>query len=222
MTTSTLQSQFAATIGAWVIGATASTGVRDGTFAGIVLGMPSRIANGALASSIVVDWTITICLVSFFRKNQGTRTRTLMQTLMLYAMNFGLLISLTDLIVLVLANIKWQNHVNLYQVSLFEVVGNFYANTVLASLNSRTLVAEHLYRSRNFHSTSINEVSTQIHGFHHPTFSSTPAEGVYHVPVTIGNDGNSKSTRIETGGFVDGRGAEEGRYQKNLTMVVSD
>ncbi|KAJ3573096.1 hypothetical protein NP233_g2656 [Leucocoprinus birnbaumii] len=83
--------------------------VRDGTFGGIVLGLPKRIADGALGSAIIVDWTITICLVWFFRKNQTARIRTLMQTLMMYAVNFGLLIS------------------------VFEVVGSFYAITVLAS-----------------------------------------------------------------------------------------
>ncbi|KAF9452134.1 hypothetical protein P691DRAFT_831909 [Macrolepiota fuliginosa MF-IS2] len=107
----------------------------DGTFQGIIFGMPSHIATAALACAIIADWTITGSLVMFLRKNKTT--------------------NLTDLVVLIMANIKWPT-LNLYQVSLYQIIGNFYINTVLASLNSRTLVAEHLHRreEHNIHFTS--------------------------------------------------------------------
>ncbi|KAJ3569451.1 hypothetical protein NP233_g5039 [Leucocoprinus birnbaumii] len=228
-----IQSQFAATIGSWIIGATASTGcleaartsaLRDprtlsvgnsstdadsevassvvnfgeitrrlcrlavaecndrrfrvldcflnGTFAGVVTGLPSRIAAVALGSAIIVDWTITICLVSFLRRNQNSRA---MQALKLGLSRF--------LSFDIRQAVNFQS-INLYQISIFELVGNFspvYANTVIASLNSRTLATEHLNRPGNLHFSTMN-VSTQVDGFRRPSFTMSQ-DGIYRAPV---------------------------------------
>ncbi|KAF8881875.1 hypothetical protein BD779DRAFT_1544613 [Infundibulicybe gibba] len=59
--------------------------------------------------------------------------------LVFYAINVGILISATDLVVLALSSSGPHfSTVNLYYLALFEIVGNLYANSLLASLNART------------------------------------------------------------------------------------
>jgi len=194
--------------------------VIDGTFQGIIFGTPERIATIALGCAIVTDWTITASLVSFLRKSKTAKTRTLMQILILYSINFGLLISMTDLVVLIISNVKWLT-INLYQVSLFEVIGALYANTMLASLNSRSLVAEHLYTPENLYFTSINAAdisglsSDMENGNHRPTSTSLSV----HVQVQTQTMDPEQRTTIMDYGSRKHSDEGEGHCHKNNKVI---
>ncbi|KAJ3573093.1 hypothetical protein NP233_g2655 [Leucocoprinus birnbaumii] len=192
----------------------------NGTMSGSIYGLPLHIANVALTLSVVVDWTITASLVSFLLSRDNlfkllqiapvTQDANSHANLNLICRQFwsshqfngsgcdnnGMMTyyhavsRLVTSVFLMQANVKWPS-INLYQLSLFEVVGNLYANTVLASLNSRILVAEHVNRPGNLHVTSINAASTQIHGFRRPTnipmSNSFSSHGPYNAR-TVGED----------------------------------
>ncbi|KAF9452109.1 hypothetical protein P691DRAFT_805638 [Macrolepiota fuliginosa MF-IS2] len=158
-------------------------------------GTPIRIGSAALVCAMIADWTITVCLVLFLREHEGSKMRTLLQTLTRYAVNFGLLIGLTDLVVVILASAN-RSTINLYQLSIFEIVGSLYANTILASLNSRELVADHLSREqRNIHLASISYANTN--GSKESVSRHTNIE-----PITLGN---GTSTRNRPGNHVHTR-----------------
>ncbi|KAF8881868.1 hypothetical protein BD779DRAFT_986110 [Infundibulicybe gibba] len=88
--------------------------------------------------SIIADG-ITTSLVYYLRQCLSetgfSRSNTIVGRLIFYAINIGVLTSAGDLVVLALCASQIPN---LYYLALFEIVGNLYANSVLASLNART------------------------------------------------------------------------------------
>ncbi|KAF9452131.1 hypothetical protein P691DRAFT_772594 [Macrolepiota fuliginosa MF-IS2] len=133
-------------LGDFAMGTTAYvTAVMESDYVQILHGTPSRFATAALACAVGADWLITATLVKFFKENrtQFPRTSHLLKKLIFYAVNLGLLTSLTDVVVLVLSNAPWPS-LNFYQLTVFEIVGNLYANSLLACLNARDMVSEEL------------------------------------------------------------------------------
>ncbi|EKM78300.1 hypothetical protein AGABI1DRAFT_129419 [Agaricus bisporus var. burnettii JB137-S8] len=120
--------------------------VLESSYFNILRGTPSRYATAALCCAIGADWLITGALVKFFRSNKSEfpRTNRVLKKLIFYAVNMGLLTSLADVVVLVLANYPGWKSLNFYQLTVFEIVGNLYANTFLACLNARDMVSEGL------------------------------------------------------------------------------
>ncbi|KXN83496.1 hypothetical protein AN958_01353 [Leucoagaricus sp. SymC.cos] len=90
-----------------------------------------------------------------------------------------------------------------------------YAIAVLASLNSRTLVAEHLRNPGNFHLTSINSFSLRISGFNRPNNTSN-SPGVYHINTVGGRNGGLNSAQTMTGPEIASGDYE--RYQSTDTV----
>lgn len=115
----------------------------------ILRGTASKFATAALACAVGADWLITGSLVKFFRdsQNEYPKTNQLLKKLIFYSVNMGLLTSLADVVVLVLANVPW-SFLNFYQLTVFEIVGNLYANSFLACLNARDMVSEELQMER--------------------------------------------------------------------------
>ncbi|KXN83504.1 hypothetical protein AN958_01362 [Leucoagaricus sp. SymC.cos] len=109
------------------------TATMSSDYEGILHFIPSKFADAALACAVCADWLITGSLVKFFRDNESQfpRTNHLLKKLIFYSVNMGLLTSLADVVVLVLANITWPE-LNFYQLTVFEIVGNLYANSLLA------------------------------------------------------------------------------------------
>ncbi|KAF8881872.1 hypothetical protein BD779DRAFT_986358 [Infundibulicybe gibba] len=108
------------------------------TFDKITGGFTSDFATAALCCVVAADWTITGSLIYYLRQSrsetQSSRLNTVINQLIFYAINIGALISAVDLVVLGLSSAELHN---LYYLALFEIVGNLYANSLLASLNAR-------------------------------------------------------------------------------------
>ncbi|KAF8881865.1 hypothetical protein BD779DRAFT_1675209 [Infundibulicybe gibba] len=100
-------------------------------------------ALAALSCVIVTDWLITASLVYYLRQCLSetgfSRSNTIVGRLIFYAINIGVLTSAGDLVVLALCASQIPN---LYYLAIFEIVGNLYANSVLASLNARTTLRD--------------------------------------------------------------------------------
>ncbi|KAF9445484.1 hypothetical protein P691DRAFT_777531 [Macrolepiota fuliginosa MF-IS2] len=108
----------------------------------IIFGKAGRFATAGLGCAIIADWTTTASLVIFLRAEQGSQpniglTNKFISKLVFYTINIGLLVGLADLITLVLLNVKFKS-LNLYQLMSYEIIGNLYANTLLACLNMRS------------------------------------------------------------------------------------
>ncbi|KAF5350621.1 hypothetical protein D9756_008619 [Leucocoprinus leucothites] len=140
---------FEATFSAFFVGAVASVGTLSSDYEQILRGTASKFATAALACAVGADWLITGSLVKFFRdsQNEYPKTNQLLKKLIFYSVNMGLLTSLADVVVLVLANVPW-SFLNFYQLTVFEIVGNLYANSFLACLNARDMVSEELQMER--------------------------------------------------------------------------
>ncbi|KAF8881879.1 hypothetical protein BD779DRAFT_1675220 [Infundibulicybe gibba] len=115
--------------------------ILETTFSRINKGFTDDFSTAALCCVIAADWTITGSLIYYLRRNRTesgwSRTNTIVDRLVFYAINVGILISAADLVVLALSSIHLRI-VNLYYLALFEIVGNLYANSLVASLNART------------------------------------------------------------------------------------
>ncbi|KAF8881867.1 hypothetical protein BD779DRAFT_1675210 [Infundibulicybe gibba] len=100
-------------------------------------------AFAALSCVIVTDWLITASLVYYLRQclseTGSSGSNTIVGRLIFYAINIGVLTSAGDLVVLALCASQIPN---LYYLALFEIVGNLYANSALASLNARTTLRD--------------------------------------------------------------------------------
>ncbi|KAF5319268.1 hypothetical protein D9619_008303 [Psilocybe cf. subviscida] len=96
------------------------------------------LGDTALVSAVVADWCISLSLIYFLKRSQSgmANTDSIINRIVFYTVNMGLITSCTDITVLVLS--LWDPpQPNLYSISLFQIVGNLYANSLLASLNSR-------------------------------------------------------------------------------------
>ncbi|TFY60302.1 hypothetical protein EVG20_g7465 [Dentipellis fragilis] len=101
-----------------------------------------NLALSALSCAITTDWLITGSLIMYLEKSRmviSRRTSVLVDRLIYYAINIGILTSLTDVAVLALTALNLSN--SLVYLAVFDVVGNFYANSLLATLNVRKSMA---------------------------------------------------------------------------------
>ncbi|KAF9443999.1 hypothetical protein P691DRAFT_808030 [Macrolepiota fuliginosa MF-IS2] len=108
------------------------------------LDLADDLTMGAFGCTFAVDWSITISLVVLMKKQVPIRSRSirrLLKNIVSYIVNVGLVISLTDIVVLVLLNVHPDPY-TLYSISLYDIVGNLYANSMLACLNSRPSIPE--------------------------------------------------------------------------------
>ncbi|KAJ3508494.1 hypothetical protein NLJ89_g5723 [Agrocybe chaxingu] len=106
--------------------------------------------TAGLCLAMVADWTISLSLIYWLNKSRSgmARTNSIINYIMFYTINMGLITrtqlpmpSMTDIVVLVLS--LWKSpEPQLYFLAIFQVVGNLYANSLLASLNSRTVIRD--------------------------------------------------------------------------------
>ncbi|KAJ3925223.1 MAG: hypothetical protein NXY57DRAFT_1032451 [Lentinula lateritia] len=98
--------------------------------------LTGEFATAALSTAIAADVTITFSLlfyVSRFRSQvDEKRTLPMMNRLIFYLINIGIVTSVGDIVVLILSNIHTASPTLKYY-ALYEVVGNFYANSLLAT-----------------------------------------------------------------------------------------
>jgi len=95
-----------------------------------------NIVDASLSLAVAIDVLIAASLSYYLHTSRsGIRsTDTLINRLMVYAINNGILTSVFDIITLVFVTIEVDN---LIFLSVFQVVGNLYTNSMLATLNSR-------------------------------------------------------------------------------------
>ncbi|KAJ4466296.1 hypothetical protein J3R30DRAFT_3589630 [Lentinula aciculospora] len=97
-------------------------------------------ATAALSTAIAADVTITFSLlfyVSRFRSHADEKsTLPMINRLIFYLINVGIVTSVGDIAVLTLSDINTATP-SLKYYALYEVVGNFYANSLLATFNTR-------------------------------------------------------------------------------------
>ncbi|KAI0316658.1 hypothetical protein OF83DRAFT_1283982 [Amylostereum chailletii] len=105
--------------------------------------LPTDFSTAALSSSIAADLEITCSLVYYLNRNRTedeykNNTDAILTRLIFYAVNIGVLTSLADIGVLILSPISIASPPHsAHYYALYEVVGNFYANSLLTSLNAR-------------------------------------------------------------------------------------
>jgi hypothetical protein len=97
-----------------------------------------NLGTASLALSVTTDWCISLSLIYFLLRNRSgmANTDTIINRIVFYTINMGLITSCFDICVLGLS--LWNSpHPQLYSIALYQIVGNLYANSLLASLNSR-------------------------------------------------------------------------------------
>ncbi|KAH8108806.1 hypothetical protein DFH11DRAFT_1731650 [Phellopilus nigrolimitatus] len=95
------------------------------------------VSTTGLASSIAADSTISVSLAYFLNsKRTGfSKTNRLINRLIFFAINIGMLTSLTDVAVLSCSSAL--KGPSLAYLSIYEIVSKLYANSLLATLNMR-------------------------------------------------------------------------------------
>ncbi|KAJ3569455.1 hypothetical protein NP233_g5037 [Leucocoprinus birnbaumii] len=181
------------------------TATMSSDYEDILRGTPSRFATAALGCAVGADWLITGSLVKFFKesKSQFPRTSHLLRKLIFYAVNMGLLTSLADVVVLILSNVPWPS-LNFYQLAVFEVVGNLYANSLLACLNARDMVSEELElerrRPRTINLTA--SIATSRYGSSQEHFSR-PVWATSETQLPEGSAASKSRATLDGAGIAD-------------------
>lgn len=116
-------------------------------------GPSSVLSSTALCTAIATDVTITLSLIFLLNRSRTgfSKTNRLINTLIFYAINIGAITSVTDIVVLVLNRLVPETGQN--YVAIYEIVGNFYANSFLASLNARASLRS---QDNDFQLSSLN------------------------------------------------------------------
>jgi len=95
------------------------------------------VSTTGLAFSIAADLTVTctLCYYLNHRRTGFSKTNQLLNRLIFFAVNIGLLTSMTDIAVLVCSSALMGE--SLAYLAVYEIVSKFYANSLLATLNIR-------------------------------------------------------------------------------------
>ncbi|KAJ3756082.1 hypothetical protein EV360DRAFT_72295 [Lentinula raphanica] len=159
-------------------------------------------ATAALSTAIAADVTITFSLlfyVSRFRSHADEKkTLPMINRLIFYLINIGIVTSVGDIAVLVLSDINTATP-SLKYYALYEVVGNFYANSLLATFNTRDNL-------RNIHDSAAAEGSlgkpnyTQdtniIFAVHNPLISDSATSNTLGPQIELKNVSSSMRSTV--------------------------
>lgn len=101
----------------------------------------TEFSTAALSCAIATDICITFSLMYYLNQinRAGSGLRDVINRLIFYAINVGMITSMADVVVLILSSIsrKVWTHEGLYYFAIYEIVGGFYVNSLLATLNAR-------------------------------------------------------------------------------------
>ncbi|KAK0472771.1 hypothetical protein IW261DRAFT_1660860 [Armillaria novae-zelandiae] len=148
----------------------------------------SVTSTTALALSVFADLMIAFSISFFLRQGRSGLTKTdhIINRLIFWSMNVGILTSLLDLIVLITS--EAQDNLNF--LAVFEVVASVYANSLLATLNIRAISRGQVL---NEDGTSLELDSSDYS--HSVDFTAGPKNGTQNLSKTaIQTDGNSFSS----------------------------
>ncbi|KAH9935962.1 uncharacterized protein BXZ73DRAFT_100434 [Epithele typhae] len=107
-------------------------------------GAQTVLAPFALATAIATDVAIAACLVFLLSRTRTgfSRTNRIINLLMFYAIQVGAITVLADVAVIILNH--YIDRVGFAYIGVYAVIGNLYANSLLASLNARTALKSNL------------------------------------------------------------------------------
>jgi len=90
------------------------------------------------ATAIATDLIVMLSLIFLLRNNRSgfSKTNRLINTLIFYSVQIGSITVGADIVILVMN--QFINKIAFDYVGVYEIVGNLYANSLLASLNART------------------------------------------------------------------------------------
>ncbi|KDR71986.1 hypothetical protein GALMADRAFT_143338 [Galerina marginata CBS 339.88] len=100
-----------------------------------------QIVDASLSLAVVTD-IITAASLSFYlhtRRSGIKGTDTLINKLMAYAINNGILTSFFDIIVVTFVTVEPNN---LIFLAIYQIIGNLYTNSMIATLNSRRSLSQ--------------------------------------------------------------------------------
>ncbi|KAH8107513.1 hypothetical protein DFH11DRAFT_1636363 [Phellopilus nigrolimitatus] len=122
------------------------------------------VSTSGLSSSIAADSTISICLAYFLnsRRTGFSKTNRLINRLIFFAINIGILTSLTDVAVLSCSSAL--KGPSLAYLSVYEVVSKLYANSLLATLNIRAVDSKSATDSTDFRMSEIRSHANSSKG----------------------------------------------------------
>ncbi|KAJ7806155.1 hypothetical protein B0H14DRAFT_2876759 [Mycena olivaceomarginata] len=94
------------------------------------------LVDSSLALAVITDVLVAASLSYYLHTSRSgiERTDTLINRLLVYTINNGILTSIFDIITLVFVTAEVDN---LIYLAVFQVVGNLYTNSMMATLNSR-------------------------------------------------------------------------------------
>ncbi|KAK0476154.1 hypothetical protein IW261DRAFT_1609763 [Armillaria novae-zelandiae] len=141
------------------------------------------LIRASLTLYVVSDLLIAVLLCYYLHSSRTgiTRTDTLINRLIIYAVHNGLITSVADIFVIVF-NMTYPD--NLVYLSVYQIVANLYSNTFLATLNARKAT-----KPDNDHfSTNLNTLNLSTFGAHsRPLADAARAGGTNkrHVDIDI-------------------------------------
>ncbi|KAJ7164528.1 hypothetical protein C8R46DRAFT_1221031 [Mycena filopes] len=163
---------------AWVVLA-----LRAGTYEKLLRISPLTISINALSSTADVLITSTLCFMLYRTRPASLETETMVNRLILFTINTGLLTSLCALASLISLIISPKT---LIYASFYFCIGRLYSNALLASLNARTVI-----RGR------INDVDSNFHIKRYSTSAATRvSRDVFARPPDL-SSGEELSVRID-------------------------
>ncbi|PPQ96664.1 hypothetical protein CVT26_010289 [Gymnopilus dilepis] len=96
--------------------------------------------TAGLSLEIMADWSISLSLIYFLNRGRSAlpQTNAIINRIMFYTVNMGLLTSSTDIVILVLS--LWSTpQPQLYYLAIYHIIGNLYANSLLARTAMRAM-----------------------------------------------------------------------------------
>jgi len=163
-------------------------------------GRPETIAKVILSVAVGIDVTIAISLSLYLHKSRTgfKRTDKLINKLVIYTMNNGLLTSATDIVALVF--VFTEPH-NLIFLAITQVIGNLYTNSLMALLNSRYSLKStggdsSLIQTSSFGvSPSTGDSNTEASSFSRTPINASTSQKFgfrFSLPQTLGKEGWEK------------------------------
>ncbi|KAJ7036173.1 hypothetical protein C8F04DRAFT_1096362 [Mycena alexandri] len=156
--------------------------LRAGTYEKLLKISPLTISINALSSGADVLITATLCFMLYHTQPASLETETMVNRLILFTINTGLLTSLCAIASLVSLIISPKT---LIYASFYFCIGRLYSNALLASLNARAVIRGH-----------INDVDSNFHIKSYPTHTTRLSREVFARPNDV-SSGTELAVRID-------------------------
>ncbi|KAI0700466.1 hypothetical protein BC835DRAFT_421667 [Cytidiella melzeri] len=152
-----------------------------------VSGAQKVLSPFALSTAISTDVAIMASLIFLLNRGRSrtvfAKTDRLINTLTFYAIQAGMITVLADVVIIVLN--QYIDRIGLYYLGIYSVVGNLYANSLLASLNARASLRTKdngpITTTNNSSWHAASPPNTRSTNTLHPTDHSGQQKDAYHL-----------------------------------------